>query len=138
MFDPTTAALIRAAPPLEGLDLDNLPKRLTEAFADIVSARIRLRGAPVDAEDEALVATVTELRRIAAAHETYAALLPDRENREAELRAADEVWMTSSTKEILAIATLDGKPVGTGKPGPYAEQMWQWYQDFKNTVMRKG
>ena len=81
MFDPTTAALIRAAPPLEGLDLDNLPKRLTEAFADIVSARIRLRGAPVDAEDEALVATVTELRRIAAAHETYAALLPDRENR---------------------------------------------------------
>ena len=26
--------------------------------------------------------------------------------------------MTSSTKEILAIATLDGKPVGTGKPGP--------------------
>ena len=65
MFDPTTAALIRAAPPLEGLDLDNLPKRLTEAFADIVSARIRLRGAPADAEDEALAATVTELRRIA-------------------------------------------------------------------------
>ncbi len=32
--------------------------------------------------------------------------------------AADEVWMTSSTKEILAIATLDGQPVGTGKPGP--------------------
>lgn len=61
-----------------------------------------------------------------------------REISEAELRAADEVWMTSSTKEILAIATLDGKPVGTGKPGPYAEQMWQWYQDFKNTVMRKG
>jgi D-alanine transaminase len=61
-----------------------------------------------------------------------------REISEAELRAADEVWMTSSTKEILAITTLDGKPVGTGKPGPYAEQMWQWYQDFKNTVMRKG
>ena len=61
-----------------------------------------------------------------------------REISEAELRAADEVWMTSSTKEILAIATLDGKPVGTGKPGPYAEQIWQWYQDFKNTVMRKG
>ena len=39
---------------------------------------------------------------------------------------------------IQLLATLDGKPVGTGKPGPYAEQMWQWYQDFKNTVMRKG
>jgi len=57
---------------------------------------------------------------------------------ETELRAADEVWMTSSTKEILAITTLDGAPVGTGKPGPLGEQMWQWYQDFKNTVMRKG
>jgi D-alanine transaminase len=57
---------------------------------------------------------------------------------ETELRNADEVWMTSSTKEILAITTLDGKPVGTGQPGPIGEQMWQWYQDFKNTVMRKG
>ena len=57
---------------------------------------------------------------------------------ENELRDADEVWMTSSTKEILAITTLDGKPVGNGKPGPLGEQMFQWYQDFKNTVMRKG
>jgi D-alanine transaminase len=63
-----------------------------------------------------------------------------REILEAELRAADEVWMTSSTKEILAISTLDGAPVGkgqnTGRPGPFGERMWQWYQDFKNTVMR--
>lgn len=57
---------------------------------------------------------------------------------ETELRSADEVWMTSSTKEILAITTLDGAPVGTGQPGPVGERMWQWYQDFKNTVMRKG
>ena len=57
---------------------------------------------------------------------------------ETELRRADEVWMTSSTKEILAITTLDGQPVGTGSPGPLAGQMWQWYQDFKNNVMRKG
>lgn len=65
-----------------------------------------------------------------------------REITEAELHTADEVWMTSSTKEILAITTLDGQPVGNGstagKPGPFGEQMWQWYQDFKNTVMRKG
>lgn len=88
MFDPTTAALIRAAPPLQGLDLNNLPKRLTEAFADIVSARVRLRGAPVEADDEAMLATVAKLRRIAAAHETYAALLPDRENR-ASARACE-------------------------------------------------
>ena len=64
-----------------------------------------------------------------------------REIHENELRAADEVWMTSSTKEVLAITTLDGKPVGganAGKPGPAGERMWQWYQDFKNTIMRKG
>src|SRR5574343_1831440 len=41
-----------------------------------------------------------------------------REITETELRSADEVWMTSSSKEILAITTLDGNPVGTGKPGP--------------------
>ncbi|WP_298395726.1 D-amino acid aminotransferase [uncultured Azonexus sp.] len=61
-----------------------------------------------------------------------------REISETELRAADEVWMTSSTKEVLAITTLDGEAVGNGKPGPVGERMWQWYQDFKNTVMRKG
>ncbi|PKO88825.1 MAG: D-amino acid aminotransferase [Betaproteobacteria bacterium HGW-Betaproteobacteria-12] len=61
-----------------------------------------------------------------------------REITEAELRAADEVWMTSSTKEVLAITRLDGQPVGYGRPGPVGERMWQWYQDFKNTVMRKG
>lgn len=61
-----------------------------------------------------------------------------REIAETELRAADEVWMTSSTKEVLAITTLDGQPVGSGRPGPVGERMWQWYQDFKNTVMRKG
>ncbi len=61
-----------------------------------------------------------------------------REITDAELRSADEVWMTSSTKEILAITTLDGEPVGNGQPGPFGERMWAWYQEFKNTVMRKG
>ena len=61
-----------------------------------------------------------------------------REIHENELRVADEVWMTSSTKEVLAITTLDGLPVGTGRPGPLAGRMWQWYQDFKQSVMRKG
>ena len=61
-----------------------------------------------------------------------------REIQEDELRTADEVWMTSSTKEVLAITTLDGRPVGNGaiagKPGPLGERMWQWYQDFKQSV----
>lgn len=98
MFDPTTSALIRAAPPLEGLDLDGLPKRLTQAFADIVSARIRLRGAVADEQNEAIAATVAELRRIAAAHEAYAALLPDRENR------ASAAFVAASAHQAVSAA----------------------------------
>ena len=59
---------------------------------------------------------------------------------EAEVRAADELWLTSSTKEVLSISTLDGKPVGhgagAGRPGPVAARVYQLYQDYKRTVMR--
>ncbi|TSA15896.1 MAG: D-amino acid aminotransferase [Betaproteobacteria bacterium] len=59
---------------------------------------------------------------------------------ETEVRDADELWLTSSTKEVLSISTLDGIPVGhgsaAGKPGPVAAQMHQLYQDYKRTVMR--
>jgi len=55
---------------------------------------------------------------------------------EAELRRADELWMTSSTKEIMPIVKLDGEPVGAGAPGPLARQMDALYQDFKQQVMR--
>jgi D-alanine transaminase len=50
---------------------------------------------------------------------------------EAQVRAADEVWLTSSTKEVLAVTTLDGKPVGSGKPGPVFRRMHALYQDYK-------
>ena len=55
---------------------------------------------------------------------------------EAELRSADELWMTSSTKEIMPIVQLDGVPVGSGAPGPLARQMDALYQTFKQQVMR--
>lgn len=83
MFDPETIALIRSAPPLEGLDLDALPQQLTEAFAKVVSARIRLRTGAPDAEQADLAETLELLSRLAATHEAYVALLPDRENRAA-------------------------------------------------------
>jgi D-alanine transaminase len=57
---------------------------------------------------------------------------------EAEVHSADEIWVTSSTKEVLAVSTLDGKPVGAGKPGPVFRRMHQLYQDFKRTVMRQA
>jgi D-alanine transaminase len=51
--------------------------------------------------------------------------------REAEVRAADEIWLTSSTKEVLAVTTLDGKPVGTGVPGPVFRRMHALFQEYK-------
>lgn len=57
---------------------------------------------------------------------------------EAEVRDADELWMTSSTKEVLGIVELDGHAVGTGSVGPMARLLDGYYQDFKNTVMRQG
>ena len=50
----------------------------------------------------------------------------------------DEIWVTSSSKEVLAIVTLDGKPVGDGKPGPVFRRMYGLYQEFKQRVMRAG
>ena len=57
---------------------------------------------------------------------------------EAEARAADELWVTSSSKEIVAVVELDGKPVGNGRPGPVFRKAWRLYQDFKNEVMRSN
>jgi D-alanine transaminase len=57
---------------------------------------------------------------------------------EAEVRAADELWVTSSSKEVLAIVSLDGRPIGDGKPGPVFRSMYALYQEFKRTVMRAG
>jgi hypothetical protein len=43
----------------------------------------------------------------------------------AEALAADEMWLSSSTKEVLAITTVDGQPFAGGKPGPVFRRMWE-------------
>ncbi|MCX7627859.1 MAG: D-amino acid aminotransferase [Methylophilaceae bacterium] len=55
---------------------------------------------------------------------------------EARIRAADELWLTSSTKEILPITRLDDRPVGSGRPGPVFRKMHALYQEYKTQVMR--
>ncbi|MDR0250785.1 MAG: D-amino acid aminotransferase [Burkholderiales bacterium] len=56
----------------------------------------------------------------------------------AEVLAADELWLTSSGKEVLAVTTLDGKPIGNGKfagkPGPVFKKMWAYYQEQKSGI----
>lgn len=55
---------------------------------------------------------------------------------EAELRQADEIWLTSSPKEVLPVTLLDGKPVGAGVVGAYAKQMLKHYQQFKRDFIK--
>jgi D-alanine transaminase len=55
---------------------------------------------------------------------------------ESELRTAEEILLTSSTKEIMAVTRLDEKPVGDGKPGTTFTRLQQLYQHYKATTMR--
>lgn len=51
-----------------------------------------------------------------------------------ELRQADEIWVTSSTREIVPITQLDGRAVGSGKPGPVWTTVTGYYRDYKAAV----
>lgn len=61
-----------------------------------------------------------------------------REIAESEVRSADEIWLTSSTKEVIAVTRLDEKPVGSGRPGEVFKVVHQAYQEFKRKVMRQA
>jgi len=50
---------------------------------------------------------------------------------EAELHAAEEIWLTSSGKEILPITRLDGAPVGGGRQGPLNARVLALYREYK-------
>lgn len=55
-----------------------------------------------------------------------------------ELFAADEIWLSSSTKEVLPITMLDDKPVANGLPGPIWQRMYQHYQDYKQHLREQS
>jgi D-alanine transaminase len=48
-----------------------------------------------------------------------------------EVWNADEVWISSSSKEVVPVVKLDGKPVGDGKPGPIWEKAAKLYSAGK-------
>ncbi|MBS0598256.1 MAG: aminotransferase class IV, partial [Proteobacteria bacterium] len=52
----------------------------------------------------------------------------------AEVLAADELMLSSATKEVLPITTLDGQPVGSGKPGPVTQKLYAAYQRAKDAL----
>jgi D-alanine transaminase len=53
-----------------------------------------------------------------------------------ELVSANEIWVSSSSREILPVTTLDGNRVGDGTPGPVFKRMHALYQGYKAQVMR--
>lgn len=53
-----------------------------------------------------------------------------------ELRCADEILLTSATKEILAVTQLDGRAVGSGAPGPVGKALYAAYQRAKHAQCR--
>jgi D-alanine transaminase len=48
-----------------------------------------------------------------------------------QLRTASEIWISSSTREMVPVTLLDGQPVGSGAVGPVFTQVWQWYRSFR-------
>jgi D-alanine transaminase len=53
-----------------------------------------------------------------------------------ELAAADELWLSSSTREVMPVTRLDGAPVGDGLPGPVWRRIDALYQDYKARLRR--
>lgn len=50
-------------------------------------------------------------------------------------RKADEIWLTSSVREVLPVTELDGAPVGDGQPGPVWRRVYDLFQDYKRKVL---
>ena len=53
---------------------------------------------------------------------------------ESELRGAQEILLGAATREVQPVTTLDGKPVGTGKPGPVWRKLYDAYQAYKREI----
>ena len=66
-----------------------------------------------------------------------AILVEERHIEATELFDADEIWMTSSTREIAPVIRLNGEVVGSGKAGDMWKRMVDMYQQHKQ-LLRTG
>ncbi|UVI33162.1 D-amino-acid transaminase [Paenibacillus spongiae] len=55
-----------------------------------------------------------------------------------ELMAADEVFLTSTTREITPVISIDNQPIGSGTPGPVTRQLQEAFNRFKLVFDRKN
>jgi D-alanine transaminase len=52
----------------------------------------------------------------------------------AELAGADEIWLAAATREVVAVTRLDGRPVGSGRPGPLWRRVYELFQTYKREL----
>lgn len=101
MFDPQTSALIADVPDLPGLEPDQLAKQLSEAFATISAARIRLRTLEDAEADEGLNEVINKMRRLALANEAFVTVDIDRADRAAAAFVAGTAYQLLFNAEQL-------------------------------------
>ena len=53
---------------------------------------------------------------------------------EAQLRGADEVWISAATREVQPVTVLDGHPIGSGRPGPLWRRVHAELQRYKQEL----
>lgn len=53
---------------------------------------------------------------------------------ETELRAADEIWISAATREVQPVTRLDGRPVGSGRPGALWRRVYEAFQSWKSEL----
>jgi len=53
---------------------------------------------------------------------------------EEELRSAEEIWLSAASREITPVTRLDGRLVGSGKPGPVWARMMRELERYKQEV----
>ena len=74
------------------------------------------------------------IERIAKAHNIP---LIEQDITETMLSDADEIWLSSSTKEALPVTLLNRNPVGTGKPGTIWHKINRFYHEYKHDFIRR-
>jgi len=53
---------------------------------------------------------------------------------ESQLRAADELWISAATREVQPVTSLDGHPIGSGRPGPLWRRVYEEFQRYKQEL----
>ncbi|MFI4888141.1 MAG: D-amino acid aminotransferase [Burkholderiales bacterium] len=102
---------------------------LTEASASNVLV-VRDGVIVVPPKDNLILPGITYDATLDIAHDTGVPL-EIRAVTQGEALVADEMWLSSSTKEVLAVTTIDDKPFGGGLPGPVFRRVWAAFQARK-------